>query len=167
MKGCPQAAVRGHDPRSARRDGGFRCCLVRLFSEAVGAWGTVDVLVNNAGITRDGLMMRMKLEQWKAVIDTNLTGVFLAIQVRSCRDLLLHLYCLSAGVGPLSNRTLAVDHVSTEPIAYTLAYSRQTIPATSNNVQCMATEVGDDMGNLYIISAHTRITRKVLLRLSK
>ena len=42
----------------------------------------MDVLVNNAGITRDGLIMRMKLEQWQAVIDTNLTGVFLAIQVR-------------------------------------------------------------------------------------
>lgn len=45
-------------------------------------WGTVDVLVNNAGITRDGLIMRMKAEQWQAVIDTNLTGVFLAIQAR-------------------------------------------------------------------------------------
>ena len=55
----------------------------RLFKEAVGAWGTVDVLVNNAGITRDGLMMRMKLEQWQAVIDTNLTGVFLAIQAHA------------------------------------------------------------------------------------
>lgn len=44
-------------------------------------WGTVDVLVNNAGITRDGLIMRMKLDQWQSVIDTNLTGVFLAIQV--------------------------------------------------------------------------------------
>ena len=50
----------------------------------MGTWGTVDVLVNNAGITRDGLMMRMKLEHWQAVIDTNLTGVFLAIQVRGC-----------------------------------------------------------------------------------
>lgn len=56
-------------------------CLIRLFKEAVSAWGTVDVLVNNAGITRDGLIMRMKQEQWQAVIDTNLTGVFLAIQV--------------------------------------------------------------------------------------
>lgn len=45
-------------------------------------WGTVDVLVNNAGITRDGLIMRMKLQQWQDVIDTNLTGVFLAIQAR-------------------------------------------------------------------------------------
>ncbi|CAL8465307.1 g4842 [Coccomyxa elongata] len=52
----------------------------RLFKEAVAKWGTVDVLVNNAGITRDGLIMRMKLDQWQSVIDTNLTGVFLAIQ---------------------------------------------------------------------------------------
>ena len=53
----------------------------RLFKEAVDSWGTVDVLVNNAGITRDTLIMRMKPEQWQAVIDTNLTGVFYAIQV--------------------------------------------------------------------------------------
>lgn len=35
-----------------------------------------DVLVNNAGITRDNLLLRMKPEEWSAVIDTNLTGVF-------------------------------------------------------------------------------------------
>ena len=39
--------------------------------------GRLDVLVNNAGITRDGLMMRMKTADWQAVIDLNLTGVFL------------------------------------------------------------------------------------------
>ncbi|CAK0786814.1 3-oxoacyl-[acyl-carrier-protein] reductase, chloroplastic [Coccomyxa viridis] len=54
--------------------------IERLFKEAVDSWGTVDVLVNNAGITRDTLIMRMKPEQWQAVIDTNLTGVFYAIQ---------------------------------------------------------------------------------------
>jgi NAD(P)-dependent dehydrogenase (short-subunit alcohol dehydrogenase family) len=47
---------------------------------AVDKWGTVDVLVNNAGITRDGLMMRMKPEQWSEVIDTNLSAVFFATQ---------------------------------------------------------------------------------------
>ena len=36
-----------------------------------------QVVVNNAGITKDGLLMRMKLEQWQSVIDINLTGVFL------------------------------------------------------------------------------------------
>ncbi|MFU8892865.1 MAG: 3-oxoacyl-[acyl-carrier-protein] reductase [Luteolibacter sp.] len=38
--------------------------------------GGVNILVNNAGITRDGLLMRMKEEDWDAVIDTNLKGAF-------------------------------------------------------------------------------------------
>ena len=40
-------------------------------------FGRVDFLVNNAGITRDTLLMRMEDEAWKAVLDTNLTGTFL------------------------------------------------------------------------------------------
>lgn len=39
--------------------------------------GNIDVLVNNAGITRDNLLIRMKTEDWDQVIDTNLRGVFL------------------------------------------------------------------------------------------
>lgn len=39
--------------------------------------GRIDVLINNAGITRDGLLMRMKTDDWQAVINLNLTGVFL------------------------------------------------------------------------------------------
>jgi acetoacetyl-CoA reductase len=38
--------------------------------------GPIDILVNNAGITRDGFFHKMTLEQWKAVIDTNLNGLF-------------------------------------------------------------------------------------------
>lgn len=39
-------------------------------------YGTVSILVNNAGITRDNLLMRMKDEDWDAIIDTNLTSVY-------------------------------------------------------------------------------------------
>ena len=39
-------------------------------------WGAVDILVNNAGIARDNLLMRMSLEEWDAVIDTNLRSVY-------------------------------------------------------------------------------------------
>ncbi|KAI8017575.1 hypothetical protein LOK49_LG04G02249 [Camellia lanceoleosa] len=51
-----------------------------MIKTAVDRWGTVDVLINNAGITRDGLLMRMKKSQWQDVIDLNLTGVFLCTQ---------------------------------------------------------------------------------------
>ncbi|CAK9137379.1 unnamed protein product [Ilex paraguariensis] len=51
-----------------------------MIKTAVDAWGTVDILINNAGITRDGLLMRMKTPQWQEVIDLNLTGVYLCIQ---------------------------------------------------------------------------------------
>jgi 3-oxoacyl-[acyl-carrier protein] reductase len=48
--------------------------MVKAIQERSGA---LQVLVNNAGITRDGLMLRMKTADWRAVIDLNLTGVFL------------------------------------------------------------------------------------------
>lgn len=43
-------------------------------------FGPITILVNNAGITKDGLALRMKKEDWDTVIATNLTGAFLAIQ---------------------------------------------------------------------------------------
>ncbi|CAN1150311.1 3-oxoacyl-[acyl-carrier-protein] reductase, chloroplastic, partial [Linum perenne] len=53
----------------------------RFRLQAIDAFGTVDILINNAGITRDTLLMRMKKNQWQDVIDLNLTGVFLCTQV--------------------------------------------------------------------------------------
>jgi 3-oxoacyl-[acyl-carrier protein] reductase len=50
------------------------------FSVTAREFGRIDILVNNAGITRDNLALRMKREDWTAVLDTNLTGSFRAIQ---------------------------------------------------------------------------------------
>lgn len=47
-----------------------------LVKKVTERFGPVYVLVNNAGITRDGLLMRMKPEDWSTVLDTNLTGAF-------------------------------------------------------------------------------------------
>ncbi|MBQ7477661.1 MAG: SDR family NAD(P)-dependent oxidoreductase, partial [Selenomonadaceae bacterium] len=47
-----------------------------MVASVVEAFGTVDILVNNAGITRDALFARMKEEDFNAVINTNLKGVF-------------------------------------------------------------------------------------------
>ena len=48
----------------------------QAFGEALERFGRVDVLVNNAGLTRDGVFLRMTDEQWDAVLDTNLAGAF-------------------------------------------------------------------------------------------
>lgn len=48
-----------------------------LVNATIEKFQRIDVLVNNAGITRDTLLLRMKLEDWQAVINLNLTGVFL------------------------------------------------------------------------------------------
>jgi len=50
------------------------------FTSAAKEFGRIDILVNNAAITKDGLAMRMKKDDWDVVIQTNLTGAFLAIQ---------------------------------------------------------------------------------------
>jgi 3-oxoacyl-[acyl-carrier protein] reductase len=43
-------------------------------------FGRIDILINNAGVTRDGLLMRMKREDWDVVLNTNLNGMFLCTQ---------------------------------------------------------------------------------------
>jgi 3-oxoacyl-[acyl-carrier protein] reductase len=51
--------------------------IERVVSEIEAKFGAIHVLVNNAGITRDGLMLRMEESAWDEVIDTNLKGTFL------------------------------------------------------------------------------------------
>jgi 3-oxoacyl-[acyl-carrier protein] reductase len=50
------------------------------FKQVLEKFGRLDILVNNAAITRDGLAVRMKQDDWEAVIRTNLTGAHLCIQ---------------------------------------------------------------------------------------
>ena len=60
-----------------------------LVDQVVKNWGRIDIFVNNAGITRDGLVVRMKEEDWNAVIQVNLTGTF---------------YCIKAALAPMSKQ---------------------------------------------------------------
>ena len=71
------AASGGHGRRLDVNEAGAIEALVEAVGKEVGA---ISILVNNAGITRDNLLMRMKDEDWQAILDTNLTSVF-----RSCK----------------------------------------------------------------------------------
>src|SRR6185503_15754676 len=71
--------------------------------ELLKAYGTIPLLVNNAGITRDNLLLRMKLTDWNQVMDTNLTGVY-----RMCRALVPAM--IRARFGRIVNITSVVGH---------------------------------------------------------
>jgi 3-oxoacyl-[acyl-carrier protein] reductase len=61
-------------------DVGDRASVEAAFEAVLKAHGRLDHLVNNAGITRDNLVLRMKPDDWQQVLDTNLTGVFVCTQ---------------------------------------------------------------------------------------
>ena len=78
----------------------------RLVKSTIDHFGKVDVLVNNAGITRDALLLRMKDDDWDAVLDTNLKGAFLctrAVLVHMVRSRWGRIVNISSVVGLIGN----------------------------------------------------------------
>ena len=67
------SAVGGHGRRLNVNEAGS---IEALIDEVSTEFGGISILVNNAGITRDNLLMRMKDEDWQAILDTNLTSVY-------------------------------------------------------------------------------------------
>jgi 3-oxoacyl-[acyl-carrier protein] reductase len=91
--------------------------------------GPVSILVNNAAITRDGLMLRMKRDDWQEVIDTNLTGVFLLTQqvlpmmTKARRGRIINLTSVVAQAGNVGQ----VNYISSKAgiIGFTKALARE------------------------------------------
>ena len=114
------AAARGENARSTAEEiaaaGGKADALALDVTEAgageaaiaatVGKYGRIDVLVNNAGITRDQLMLRMKRDDWDAVLGTNLTAAF-ALTQAALKPMLKarqgRIICISSVVGQGGN----------------------------------------------------------------
>jgi 3-oxoacyl-[acyl-carrier protein] reductase len=74
------AAAIGNQARGFAADVSDTAAVAKLIDDVEKAFGSIDVLVNNAGITRDNLVMRLKDEDWDAVQDANLRGAFAAIR---------------------------------------------------------------------------------------
>jgi 3-oxoacyl-[acyl-carrier protein] reductase len=69
-------ASRGHASEAVRLDVADRASVDEAVRHVLERAGRIDGLVNNAGITRDNIVLRMKQEEWDAVLATNLSGVF-------------------------------------------------------------------------------------------
>lgn len=73
----------GGEAIAVQADVSLSADVERLVQTTFEQYGKIDILVNNAGIVRDTLLMRMKEEDWDAVINTNLKGVFLCTKAVS------------------------------------------------------------------------------------
>ena len=71
-----EIAAKGRTGVSLKADAADPDSAAAVVAQAMERFGKVDLLVNNAGITRDTLIMRMTAEQWREVLDTNLSGAF-------------------------------------------------------------------------------------------
>jgi 3-oxoacyl-[acyl-carrier protein] reductase len=79
-EGVREIEAAGGQARALSLDVADRASVEAAVARLLGDHGRLDVLVNNAGITRDNLLLRMKQEEWDQVLATNLTGVFLCTQ---------------------------------------------------------------------------------------
>ena len=75
-----EIAAAGGRAEAVAADVADRASVEAAVKKVLDAHGRIDGLVNNAGVTRDNLVLRMKDEDWQAVLATNLTGVFLCTQ---------------------------------------------------------------------------------------
>jgi 3-oxoacyl-[acyl-carrier protein] reductase len=69
-------AARGDAAKAYAVDVADHTAVQKTGAQILQDFGRVDILINNAGVTRDGLSMRMSIEDWETVVDTNLKGAF-------------------------------------------------------------------------------------------
>jgi 3-oxoacyl-[acyl-carrier protein] reductase len=99
---------------------------------AIAHFGSVDVLVNNAGITRDTLLLRMKRADWDAVMTTNLTGAFLLTQavlnpmLRARWGRIINVSSVVGRVGQAGQANYAASKAGL--IGFTLSMARELAP---------------------------------------
>ncbi len=97
------------------------------FTTVEETWGPVEVLVANAGVTRDTLVLRMSEEAWAEVIDTNLSGVFrvtkraLAKMVRLHRGRVIMVSSVGAFIGPPGQANYAASKAGLVGMARSMA----------------------------------------------
>lgn len=135
--------------------------------ESAKHFGKIDVLVNNAGITRDNLSMRMKPDEWSAVIDTNLSSVFNAMQaalkpmMRARGGRIINISSVVAGMGNPGQLNYCASKGGVEAMTRSLAREVGSRGITVNAVApgFIATDMTADLGD----DAHAKLTGQIPL----
>jgi len=130
-------------------------------------FGRLDVLVNNAGITRDGLAMRMKQEDWDAVIATNLSSVFHLAQaalkpmMRARKGRIINISSVVASMGNAGQLNYCASKGGIEAMTRALAREVGSRGITVNAVApgFIATDMTAELGE----EAHARLAAQIPL----
>ena len=130
-------------------------------------FGRLDVLVNNAGITRDNISMRMKPEEWNAVIDTNLSSVFHAMQaalrpmMKARAGRIINISSVVAGMGNPGQLNYCASKGGVEAMTRSLAREVGSRGITVNAVApgFIATDMTAGLGD----DAHAQLTSQIPL----
>jgi 3-oxoacyl-[acyl-carrier protein] reductase len=117
----------------------------------VARWGAPEVLVNNAGITRDGLIMRMKESDWRDVIEANLTGTFLCSKeclrkmVRARKGAIINLSSVVGGLGNPGQANYCASKAGIEGLTRSLAreYANRNVRVNAVAPGFITTEMTD------------------------
>ncbi|MDQ6979341.1 MAG: 3-oxoacyl-ACP reductase FabG [Mariprofundaceae bacterium] len=161
------AAVTEHEVLGRVVDVSQAASVQGFVQEVVKTLGRLDVLVNNAGITRDNLSMRMKPEEWQAVIDTNLSSVFFASQaalkpmMRARSGRIINISSVVASTGNPGQMNYCASKGGLDAMTRSLAREIASRSITVNAVAPgfiatdMTAELGDD--------AHRALTQQIPL----
>lgn len=112
----------------------------KLFEEIESVYGNVQVLINNAGITQDSLLIRMKDEAWDQVIDTNLTSIYRMSKravrgmMKARRGRIINITSVIAQMGNAGQANYAATKAGVEGFSRTLAREIGTRQVTINCV---------------------------------
>lgn len=115
--------------------------IEKLFEEIESVYGAVQVLINNAGITQDGLLMRMKDEDWDNVVDTNLSSVYRMSKravrgmMKARRGRIINISSVVAQMGNAGQSNYAATKAGVEGFSRTLA---REIGSRQVTINCVA-----------------------------
>jgi 3-oxoacyl-[acyl-carrier protein] reductase len=158
----------GHRAEALTLDVTDTAALEKTPSEIVAKHGRLDIVVSNAGITRDQLLMRMKRDDWDAVLATNLTATFVLAQA-AMRPMLKQragrIIAISSVVGQMGNAG-QTNYAASKAglIGFAKALARE-VASRSITVNVIAPGmIETDMTRAIAADAHAELERQIPLR---